>query len=76
MTHENTNIFNVYNIECIIVCEFKMAMSQNVIDREEKSYSIFVFFNTIYYSKNGPVTVTKQIISTPNFIALFYFKLK
>ena len=53
-----------------------MAMSQNVIDREEKSYSIFVFFNTIYYSKNGPVTVTKQIISTLNFIALFYFKLK
>ena len=49
-------------------------MSQNVIDREEKSYSIFVFFSTIYYSKNGPVT--KQIISTPNFIALFYFKLK
>ena len=30
-----------------------------------------------YYSKNGPnVTVTSQIISTPYFIALFYFTLK
>ena len=28
----------------------------------------------IYYFKNGPdVTITSKIISTPNFIALFYF---
>ena len=31
----------------------------------------------IYYLKNGPnITVTSQIISTPNFITLFYFTLK
>ena len=31
----------------------------------------------IYYFENGPnVTVTSQIISRPNFIALFYFTLK
>ena len=31
----------------------------------------------IYYFKNGPnVTVTSQIIITPNFIALIYFTLK
>ena len=34
------HIFNVYNIECNTVCEFKMVVSQ-------KCYSsIFVFFNT------------------------------
>ena len=31
----------------------------------------------IYYFENGPnVTITSQIISRPNFIALFYFTLK
>ena len=36
-----------------------------------------MFFNTIYYLQNGPnVTVTSEIISTPYFIAIFYFTLK
>ena len=61
------HIFNVYNIECNTVCEFRMVMSQNV------TFLSLCSLVQIYYFKNGRnVTVTSQIISTQNFIALFY----
>ena len=46
-------------------------MSQNV------SFLSLCSVIQIYYFKNGPnATVTFQIISTPNFITVFYFTLK
>ena len=48
-----------------------MFMSQNVT---VKSLCSLI---QIHYFKNSPnVTITSQIISTPNFIGLFYFTLK
>ena len=65
------HIFNGYNTEYNTICKFRMVMSQNV------TFLSFCSLIQIYYFKNGPdVTVTSQIISAPNFIALFYFTLK
>ena len=57
--------------QCNTVCEFRMVMSQNV------TFLSLCSLVHKYYFKNGPnVTVTPEIKSTPNFIALFYFTLK
>ena len=59
------------SIACNTVCDFRMVMSQNVT-----VLSLYTLIQ-IYYLKNGPnVTITFEIISASNFIALFYFALK
>ena len=65
------HIFNVYSIDCNTVCELRMVISQNLT-----FLSLNSLIQIYHFKKVSNVTVTSQMISTQNFVALFYFTFK